>query len=249
MEITSIKIRPLVPPGDDLFAALRAIKRFRPKSGDIIAVSSKVVSIHEGRCVPLGSAMKDDLAKREAELFLERKYVPNRFALHTITRGVLIRNAGIDESNANGHYVLWPKDPMVSARKIRAFLKKEYRLKQVGVIITDSTSTPLRRGAMGFALGFAGFEPLHDYRGTKDIFGRAFVAEMANLADGLAAAAVLSMGEGSEQTPIAIIRNAPQTVWKDHVSGKSRPDFIVPLSDDIFSPFFVSAKWKRGGSK
>ncbi len=145
MEIIAVKLELLVPPKDDLFSKILASK-LKPKNGDIIAVSSKVVSIHEGRCVSTALTDKDTLAKKEAELYLERKYTPGKHALHTILNGVLIRSAGIDESNANGHFILWPKDPMRSAKQIRAFLIKTYKLKQLGVIVTDSISSPLRRG-------------------------------------------------------------------------------------------------------
>ncbi|HVV38739.1 MAG TPA: coenzyme F420-0:L-glutamate ligase [Candidatus Paceibacterota bacterium] len=245
MDITPIKIGLLVPPKDVLFSKIVASK-LKPKNGDIIAVSSKVVSIHEGRCVPVTAATKDALAKQEAELYLERKYTPGRHALHTIINGVLIRSAGIDESNAKGHFILWPQDPMRSAKQIRAFLLKEYKLKQLGVIITDSISSPLRRGAIGFALAWAGFEPLYDYRGAKDLFGRKFNFEQANLADALAASAVLVMGEGSEQTPLAVIRNAPGIVWKGRKTNKGWHSFKVPLKEDLFAPFLTKAKWKKG---
>jgi F420-0:gamma-glutamyl ligase len=106
---------------------------------------------------------------------------------------------------------------------------------------------PTRRGAIGFALAWAGFEPLYDYRRTKDIFGREFLIEQTNIADALAAAAVLVMGEGKEQTPLAILRDVP------HVSSGPRrksPDaFQVPFTEDLFAPLLLKGPWKKGGSK
>ncbi|MDZ4226291.1 MAG: coenzyme F420-0:L-glutamate ligase, partial [Patescibacteria group bacterium] len=93
MEITPVKLGVLIPPKDDLFSKIKKSK-LRLKNGDIVAVSSKVVSIHEGRCVDVRTTTKDTLAKKEALLYLERKYVPGKHALHTISHGVLIRSAG-----------------------------------------------------------------------------------------------------------------------------------------------------------
>jgi len=247
MIVSPIKISVLCPPQDDLFSKIKA-SSFRPKNGDIVAVSSKVVSIHEGRSVSKDATDKDALAKKESSLYLERKYVPGGHALHTITNGVLIRSAGIDESNGDGYFILWPKNPTRSAEIIRKFIIKTYKLKKVGVIITDSISTPLRRGAIGFALAWAGFDPLYDYRGSKDLFGRSFKFEQANLADALAASAVLVMGEGKEQTPLAIMRDVPAVVWKTRHTGLGWSSFVVPFKEDLFAPFLTKAKWKRGGS-
>ncbi len=244
MVISPIKISLLRPPQDDLFSKIKASK-LRPQNGDIIAVSSKVVSIYEGRCISSLSIDKDTLAKKESSFYLERKYVPGRHALHTITNGVLIRSAGIDESNADGHFVLWPKNPTHSAKKLRDFFLKTYNLEKLGVIITDSISTPLRRGAIGFALAYAGFEPLYDYRGSKDLFGRAFKFEQANLADALAASAVLVMGEGKEQTPLAVLRNVPEVVWRPRRTNYGWHSFVVPFKEDLFAPFLSKAKWKK----
>ena len=245
MEITPIKLSVLTPPKDDLFSKIKKSK-LRLKDGDVIAVSSKVVSIHEGRCVSVNTTSKDTLAKREADFFLERKYVPGRNALHTVMHNVLIRSAGIDESNGNGYYILWPKNPMRSAAKMRVFLMREYKIKKLGVVIADSISTPLRRGAVGFALAWAGIDPLYDYRGEKDLFGRKFKFEQANQADALAVAAVLAMGEGSEQTPLAVIRNAPSHVWRSRHAGRTYRTFNVPMKEDLFAPFLTKVKWKKG---
>ena len=246
MQITPIKLAVLTPPKDDLFSKIKKSK-LRLKNGDVVAVSSKVVSIHEGRCVPVASVDKQVLMRREASLIATAK---SRWGSgFTINRGVLIRVAGIDESNAKGHYVLWPKNPMRSAVQIRKFLMREYKVRKLGVIITDSISTPLRRGALGFALAWAGVDPLCDYRGLEDLFGREIRVEQANMGDALAAGAVVTMGEGSEQTPIALIRNAPEKVWRSRHTKRGWGKFIVPLQDDLFAPFLMKVKWKNGRSR
>ncbi len=247
MEITPIKLSPMVPPKDDLVAKIRASK-LKLKDDDVLAISSKVVSIDEGRCIPADKVAKNDLIKQEAQLYTQPKHTERWGYLFTITHGILGGSAGIDLSNGADHFILWPKDPMASAERLRKALKKEYKLKKLGVVITDSTSRPLRRGAMGMALAWAGFEPLYDYRGTKDIFGRSIRVEQANLVDGLAAAAVLVMGEGAEQTPIALMRGVPEKVWKGRVTKRGWSKFVVPLKDDLFAAFFETAKWKKGGA-
>ena len=241
MDIRPVRLRALCPPQDDLFDAIIQ-SGMRLGERDVVAVSSKVVSIHEGRCVAAASADKQLLARQESEYYTAEK--PRWGSRFTLTQGVLIRAAGIDESNGDGYYTLWPLHPQDSAAKLRRKLMKHYKVKSLGVLITDSISTPLRRGAIGFALAWAGFEPLYDYRGKKDIFGRKLVYEQSNIADALAAGAVLVMGEGSERTPVAVIRNAPEKIWARSRGGSS---FVVPLTEDLFSIFLTKAVWKKGG--
>jgi F420-0:gamma-glutamyl ligase len=240
MEILPIKLRALKAPQDDLRGAVSR-SRLKPKEGDIIAISSKVVSIDEGRTLPVAGTDKDRLVEREADWFIR---IPGGIYRHTFTiaKGGMASSSGIDQSNGNGHYILYPKDPFVSAKHLRRWLMKTYGVKKLGVLITDSTSIPLRRGAIGFALAWDGFAPLKDYRKSKDLFGRPFRAEVANVADGLAAAAVVTMGEGNESMPLAIIRGA------DVVFGnrKSKEPLAVAPKDDLYAPLLFK-NWKRGG--
>ncbi|MES2668428.1 MAG: coenzyme F420-0:L-glutamate ligase [Patescibacteria group bacterium] len=243
MYVTAYRLRALKAPKDSLKEALLA-SSFKPREGDIVAISSKVVSIEEGRCVLIGSVEKEKLMVSEADWYL--KPAASRWRrIFTIARGALIGSSGIDESNGSGHYVLYPEDPFRSARQMKAWLQRSYGLKKLGVIITDSTSLPLRRGAVGFALSWDGIDPLRDYRGTKDLFGRTIEIEMANLIDSLAAAAVLEMGEGSEQTPVAIIRGAKNIVFKNR--SKAMDQLIVTPEDDLFAPLIWREGWKKGG--
>lgn len=245
MLIFPVKTGIVRPPRDDLLAHIREAK-FALCEHDIVAVTSKVVSIWQGRCILIADVPdKDVLIKREAERFIERRHVPGQRAILTLKQNTLIASAGIDASNADGHYVLWPEKPQETARFLLAWFKKEYHLRKLGCIITDSRSTPLRRGAIGFALAWAGLEPLYDYRRTKDIFGREFMMEQTNIADALAAAAVLVMGEGKEQTPIAVIRNAPHV--KPGEKRKSPDAFHVPPSEDLFAPLIQKGPWRKGG--
>ncbi|MDB5264921.1 MAG: putative F420-0--gamma-glutamyl ligase [Parcubacteria group bacterium] len=243
MQVTAYKLRKLLPPKDNLLEAIKA-SRMQLKEGDIVAISSKVVSIDEGICLPMEGIDKEKLKRQEAERYIEFPRAKYK-KLYTISAGALAGASGIDESNGNGHYILYPKDPMQSARRLRNWLKREYGIKQLGVVITDSISLPLRRGAVGFALSWDGFEPLQSYKDTPDIFGRPFQMEVANIADALAVAAVLEMGEGNQQTPIAVIRNATQVTFTER---KQKPEpLVVALNDDLFAPFLhTGKKWKRG---
>ncbi len=242
MEITAHRLHPLTAPKDSLTEAIRKSK-LTIRENDIVVISSKVVSIDEGSAVPL-SADKQKLIQSEADWYQKTPQFKYR-KMFTIAKGVLVGSSGIDESNGSGHYILYPKDPTQSAKRLRRWLMKTYNVESLAVIISDSMSLPLRRGAVGFALAWDGIDPLRDYRGTKDIFGRTIQVEMANLIDSLAAAAVLEMGEGNEQTPIAVIRNAKNIVLRNRSSKSDQ--LVVSPEDDIFAPLLWNKKWKRGG--
>lgn len=247
MQITAIKTRPLHAPQDSLLEAIKKSK-LSLKDGDIVAISSKVVSIDEGRTVAIDQIPdKEKLIEQEADWYLKAPKASRYRRRFTINAGAMAGSAGIDESNGDGYYVLYPTDPFKSAKKLRAALMKEYGVTELAVIITDSMSMPLRRGAIGFALSWDGIDPLRDYRGTPDIFGRLIKVELANLIDALAAAAVFSMGEGAECTPIALIRGAENISFKNR-SSRNKAQLIVEPEDDVFAPFLFhkSFKWKRG---
>ena len=216
------------------------------KEGDVVALSSKVVSIAEGRTVPIEGNDKEKLMKREAQWYYKASKSSKYRRYFTIAGGAMIGSAGIDESNGGGYFILYPKDAFKSARALRARLRKEYKIKELGVVITDSTSLPMRRGAIGFALSWDGIDPLKDYKGTPDIFGRLIRVEMANIVDGLAVTAVLAMGEGSEQTPIAVISDAKNISFKNR-SKADKEQLIVAPDDDVFAPLIWRKGWKKGG--
>ncbi len=245
MQIIGIKTRPLVAPKDSLFDALSASK-LSLKEGDIVAISSKVVSIDEGRTLPIEGIDKEKLVEQESDWYLKAPRTARWRSRFTIAKGSMAGSAGIDESNGSEHYILYPADPFKSARRLRTWLQKHYGVKQLAVIITDSVSLPLRRGAIGFALSWDGIDPLRDYRGTPDIFGRLIKVELANLIDALAAAAVFEMGEGAECVPVAVIRAAKNVVFKNR-SPRADAQLIVEPENDVFAPLFFHRhlNWKR----
>lgn len=256
MIIKPIKTRPFLPPKDDLFELIKGgltpargsdPQKLKLKEGSILVITSKIVSIWQGKCVKLEDVKdKDDLIRKEAELYLPREKVPKGWVMLTMKHDIMIPTAGIDESNANGYYILWPEKPFETAKKIYNFIKKEYRIKKFGVIISDSHTVPLRWGTMGIALSCWGFWPLKDYRGTKDIFGRVMKISQLNIADSLATAGVLAMGEGKEQTPIAIIEDIPFVKFGNFDFLKKNP-LAISRKRDIYGPLLNAITWKRGG--
>ncbi|HYE22699.1 MAG TPA: coenzyme F420-0:L-glutamate ligase [Verrucomicrobiae bacterium] len=251
MRIQSIKTRRLNPPKDDLLGVIfNSIKNIPENS--ILAVTSKVVSYWQGQVIPVSKFPKrDDLIKQEAERYLDRKLVPHRHAILTIKNNLLIPSAGVDKNKKKGYYILWPKKPNDAAKKIAEALRKHYEIKNVGVLITDSHSLPLRRGVLGISLGHSGFKPIKDYRYLNKEQRIARGITQSNLADGLAAAAVAVMGEGFERTPLALITDIPFVEFTIEFKPGKKPysSFEVPENEDLYLPLLKSVPWKKGGSK
>lgn len=213
----------------------------------VVAVTSKIVSICEGNTVPTNQANKDELIVNQASYYLSPQN--HKYGYHfSVVDHTLISSSGIDESNGNGHYVLWPKDSQASANRIRSYIKDKHRLKNVGVVITDSTSKVMRRGTVGICIAHSGFRALNDYRDTPDLFGQSFEFSVANVAEGLAGAAVLCMGEGTEQTPLAAITELPFVVFQDRNPNKQElAELKLTLETDYFEVFLNSVPWQKGG--
>lgn len=223
----------------------RYISSLKEKS--IVVITSKIVSICEGRVVKIGEIDKKKLIEQEAEYYLPSYGNKYNITL-TIKRNLLVPTAGIDESNGNGYYVLWPKDPQKTANEIREYSKKKFSLRHVGVIITDSRTTPLRWGTTGIAIAHSGFSALNNYIGKPDIFGRPLHVTKANIVDALAAAAVLVMGEGNEQTPLAIIEDLPFVKFQDRNPSKSELKGLqISMRDDLYAALLKGVEWLRGG--
>ncbi len=244
MLVIPIKTRVMLPPQDDLSEVLdESLPKLQER--DVVVVTSKIVSIGEGQCVPVGTVkQKRELIEQEAE-YLAR-FKGSRRSLFSVKGHAVIGSAGIDESNANGHWILWPKDPFRSAKDIWSYLRRKHQVSQLGVIITDSTSPPMRLGCTGISIGFFGIHPVLRYSGKPDLFGRRFVFERANLVDGIAAAAVVALGEGDEQTPIAVVRDVPHLRFASY--DTSRELLIRPKEDiyyPLFKPLYENKKKKR----
>lgn len=244
MEVTAFQVNTLVPPKDDLLVKIQA-SALSLEEHDVIAISSKVVSIWKGRCVPAASVEKDTLIRREADLYLERSEVPGGYVMHTITDGLLMPSAGIDPFA--DHFVLWPENPMAVAEELLVWFKTAYKREHLYVVLTDSRSVFLRRGVVGVALAWAGFEPLYDGRVRTDLLGFPSGGSQTNVPDSLAATAVLVMGEANEQTPVVRIRNAPYVKEKQTERREEFNSFTFDMSEDLFAPFMNRLPWKKGG--
>lgn len=247
MIVNPVKTR-IVTPGESLYDLLDT---YLPKldDGDVVAIASKIIGICEGRIIPIKNEIdKKDLIIKEAEYYIEDSNMHKFNILLTLKNRSLVASSGIDESNGNGSYILWPKDPDRTASDIWKHLRDTRHLKHLGVVITDSKTTPLRWGVTGFGLSWCGFKPLKNYTNSPDIYGRKFVFEQTSILDSLAAVGVFAMGEGREQTPLAIIKDAPHIKFMDHPpTRKDRNALKISFKDDLYSPLTDSKLWKKGG--
>ncbi|MFX1511663.1 MAG: coenzyme F420-0:L-glutamate ligase [Promethearchaeota archaeon] len=240
MEIKPIKT-PLFEPGMSIpEVILNCLEREQIKlqEGDILVIASKILATTEGRSVSLKEINPSEkaykLAKRTeqdprfVQLVLDNSEMilgEVLGAILTYASEIIQANAGIDRSNAGlESAILLPINTKKSAQKIRMELEKQGQIR-LGIIISDSKTNPLRRGTTGFALAISGFEPIRDDRGRQDLYGYEMKVTFRALADNLACAAQVVMGESNEQTPVVLIRNAPISLTsKDH----STEMFIEP---------------------
>ncbi len=254
LQLLAIPGLPLVEPMDPAgFAtligqALRAAGEL-PVAGDVIALAQKIVSKAEGRRIALNTvtpsaraldiAARADKDPRVVELILRESRSILRVTPGVIitehNTGVILANAGIDRSNLAGsddHALLLPVDPDASAATLQAHLQAAFGV-QLGVIITDSIGRPWRRGTVGTAIGVGGVLALNDLRGTTDLFGRTLQVSEVAVADSLAAAAVLVMGEAAEGTPLVLIRGG-YAQSGPHQGGQTARTALRPAAEDLF---------------
>lgn len=232
MEIKAIKTS-IFKENEDLTSfILKYFKKIPEKS--ILVVTSKIVALAEGRVVDFkNKRQKIKLIKAESDFALKTKV-----AWMTIKDGMVMASAGIDESNAQGKLILLPKDSFANAEMLRKKIQKIFKIKKLGVLITDSRTFPLRAGIVGVALGYAGFKGIRDYRGTNDIFGRVLKMSRTDVADSLATSAVLGMGEGKEMQPLALITNAPV----EFTEKINKEELLMNPLEDLYRPFFENLK-------
>jgi coenzyme F420-0:L-glutamate ligase/coenzyme F420-1:gamma-L-glutamate ligase len=231
LELVAVPGIPLVGPGADVPAVIsRALASagIALTDGDVLVVTSKVLSRAEGRFVALGDVKPSDRAlelgarigkdARIVELILRESIAVSRTAPGVLVvrhrLGFVVANAGIDASNAvppgagaeSGPWVLLlPESPDASARAIRDRLESESRA-LIGVVVSDSFGRPFRLGTVGAAIGVSGLPPLWDRRGEPDLFGRALEQTITALADQVAAAADLVAGQAAEGRPLVLVR-------------------------------------------
>lgn len=236
---------PRVGPGEDLGAwtceALRSAG-LPPRDGDVLVVAHKVVSVAEGRVVRLDDVRPREEALRLAaevgkdprivELVLQEsvEVVRSRPGL-IITRhrlGFVCANGGVDRSNAGpGCAVLLPADPDASARRIQEAVRRRFGC-AVAVVVADTHGRAHREGAVGVCVGLAGMEALRDHRGRTDLYGYVLTSSVEAVADEVAAAATLLMGQADEGRPLVLVRGLRAT-------GAGRAtDLVRPAHRDLF---------------
>ena len=214
------------------------------KNDDIIVISSKYVSMSEGAVLELNKirvskkarvlAARFQMDPKIAEITIrESDYILGGISgfLLAIRDGMIAPNAGIDKSNVPpGFIILYPNDAFKSAEHLKSkFLT--YRKIRVGIVIADSRLMPTRIGTVGVAIGCAGFEPVEDERGKKDLFGNILQVTRKAVADGLASMGVAVMGEANESTPAVVIRGFKVTPTNRKLS---KDDMTIDPSQDIY---------------
>jgi coenzyme F420-0:L-glutamate ligase len=233
MELIPIKTR-IIKPKDDLVKLVAKTL----KNNDILVVASKVLAYSQGRIMDANDKEFDKIVEKEG-----KKLFPTNYCNLTFKDGHLIPNAGVDKSNTpKGQIILWPKHPFKEAERLQKELRSKYKLKNLGIIISDSTCAPMRVGVHGISIGHFGFEGVEDVRHTKDIFGKPLKVTRRNLADSLADAATILMGESNAQVPFVIIRDAPvkftnKKIRRGYIRLKS--DLYYGIYNNAFKKFLT----------
>jgi len=248
MNISPIKTHAITTNDISITDVLDAYITSLPEKA-VVAITSKIVSICEGAVVDPATTPKETLVEQEADQYLPKEL--NEYGSHfTITRGTMIASAGIDQSNGDGQYVLWPRDPQRSANEIREHLCKKHKIKKLGIVIVDSKTIPLRWGTVGTTIAHSGFAAVNDYRGTKDLFDYTMKVSKANVAEGLGATAVMVMGEGAESTPIVTMHDTEFVQFQDRNPTQKELDEVkLDLETDLYASILKNAPWEKGGAK
>jgi coenzyme F420-0:L-glutamate ligase/coenzyme F420-1:gamma-L-glutamate ligase len=216
---------PEVSAGDDVVELLLAVADLA--DGDVVAVTSKVVSKAEGR-VRAGT--------REEALAGQTQRVVARRGATTIVRthhGLTLAAAGIDASNvASGHVVLLPTDPDASARALRHGIRERTRA-NVGVVVTDTAGRAWRAGQTDIAIGAAGLRVLEEYVGRVDAHGNELAVTAPAVADEIAGAAELAQGKLGAR-PFAVVRGRPDLVLPPGDDGPGAAAIVRPDGADMF---------------
>src|SRR4030042_6468824 len=252
MKLYAVKTKKVDVCDDLVETVIEALKKqnLHLEDNDVLAFASKIVAYAEGRVARLRdvepSKKAEELARKFclqpefAELVMreaDRIYGGVEKTILTLKDGILAPNAGIDNKNApRGFVVLWPSDPKKWVEKIKTEMERKTG-KRVAVLIVDSGLVPLRIGTSGLALAVAGFKPIRDHRRSVDLYGKPIMITRHAVADDLAAAAHLLMGEATEKTPIVLIKDAPVD-FDEGVYGSA--DMMMPSRECIFMGTFHS---------
>jgi len=240
MEFIPIKTRILYPPKDDLFDVFDnyILKLY---DWDILFITSKVVSIHQWRCIKNDwKILKKDLIEKESDYFFKTDVVPWKDIYLTIKNNILIPSAWIDESNANWYFILWPQNLEDFCTKAHSYLTKKFGIKNLWIIITDSTTRPLKWWVVGISIYSYWMMPIDDQRWNEDIFWKELSITQINIVDSISSMAVYLMWEWSQTQPIVIWRNIPWIKYTNDnwLYEKMTIDPKNDLFSDILKPFY-----------
>jgi coenzyme F420-0:L-glutamate ligase/coenzyme F420-1:gamma-L-glutamate ligase len=215
-----------VSSGDDLAELI--VRQFPAlRDGDVLVVSSKIVSKAEGRAVRAPDR-EDAITAETVRLVARRRDTRIVQTRH----GLVLAAAGVDASNVEpGTVLLLPEDPDASARALRAAVRDRLGV-SVAVVITDSLGRPWRQGVVDVAIGVAGLEPVHDLRGGKDGYGNLLEVTVVAVADEIAAAAELVKTKLGA-VPVVVVRGLAD--WLTAADGPGARALIRPAEDDMFS--------------
>jgi len=248
MEIIGVRGIPIIKPGDDVaetICSAAAKQGLRIEDGDIVVVSQTIVSKAEGSIIRLEDVKPGVEARITAErtgkppevvevILKQAKTVIRGRDAHLITEtkdGWICANSGVDISNVSGGDAVatLPKDSDRSARQIRRGMMK-HTGKDIAVIIMDTSGRPFRVGQVNVAIGVAGMKPIFDRRNEKDLFGYTLRVKEIAVADEIASAAELVVGEAAEGIPVAVVRGY-KYIADDKALGK---ELIRPRRYDLF---------------
>ncbi len=248
VELIGLRDLPIITEGDDLMELVCTAAKTQGapiQDGDVIVISHVVASRAEGNIINLDDVEPSAFAKSFAQQFnkdpavvevvlRQSKGIVRMGDGKLITEslhGFVCANSGVDRSNVPGdrNVALLPKDPDRSAQRMRRRIR-EITGKDVAVIVSDTHGRPLRMGEINIAIGVAGINPIRDRRGEKDLFGYVLTVKRTAIADELASAAELVIGQANEGIPAAIIRG--YSYPKSETSKAT--DLLRPREQDLF---------------
>ena len=249
IELKALEDFPYVEPGDDLAKII--LKSFRINNinlddGDVVVVAQKIISKSENRYIDLNKITPSEKAITLAkELNRDSSFIQvilneSNEIVSTEKNVIIVEhklgfiniNAGIDRSNIPqdiNQVLLLPKNPTISANNLRLALSEKFK-KQIAVVITDSMTRPYRSGVTNFALASSNLQSLIDLSGEKDMYGNILKNTEIAVADEIAAASGLLMGQGSDKKPVVIIKGFNKNKYKVN----DALDLVVSREDDLY---------------
>lgn len=248
IQVIAVEGLPIIKTGDNLAKLIcgEAERQGTPiRNGDILVLTHVIVSRAEGSVVNLDEIVPSEFAKTIARQYdkdpaLVEVVLRESKSVSRMSDGILITeskhgficaNSGVDKSNVPGErtVALLPEDPDVSAENVRQGIKRLTGA-DVAVIVSDTHGRPLRHGEINIAIGVAGMKPVRDRRGEKDLFGYVLRIKQTAIADELASAAELVIGQANEGIPVAIIRgyNYPKA------EGAKATELVRPKEKDLY---------------